>query len=284
MQQNIILSIKDARGYLPRSEQKIADYILEHSNEVVTLSAQELAKRAESSPAAIIRFCRSININGFTDLKILLSANLGSRSNEMYTEVEEKESTAAIKQKLNLRFHHALERTADLLDDVALNAALFEVETAEIIFVYGLGASSLVAQDVYQKFIRLGCNVFHSLDQHLFASILATTDKKSLFIGISNAGETSEVLTLLEIAKDNQIKTIGITQNQDSQLARNSDILLLTAKGEEAALRSAATASLIAQLYIIDVLFFMYASKNYDATLQKIQTSRDTIDQLKRRR
>ncbi|MGL4697616.1 MurR/RpiR family transcriptional regulator [Enterococcus larvae] len=282
MQQNIILTIRDHREHLPKSEQKIADYILENTNEVITLSAQELAKRADSSPAAIIRFCHSMQVNGFTELKLLVSANLGSVDAEMYTEVEKEETAEAIKQKLNVRFIHALERTADLLDEKDLAVILPEIERAEVIYVYGLGASSLVAQDVYQKFTRLGKTVFYSLDHHLLASALGTGEKESLFIGISNSGETTELLALLDIAKGSGIYTIGITENGSSPLAGKSDVVLLTAKGEEAPLRSAATVSLISQLYIVDVLFFYYASNNYDETIKKIQQSRNTVDYLKK--
>ncbi|MBP1045487.1 MurR/RpiR family transcriptional regulator [Enterococcus sp. BWM-S5] len=282
MQQNIILTIRDHREHLPKSEQKIADYILENTNEVITLSAQELAKRADSSPAAIIRFCHSMQVNGFTELKLLVSANLGSVDAEMYTEVEKEETAEAIKQKLNVRFIHALERTADLLDEKDLAVILPEIERAEVVYVYGLGASSLVAQDVYQKFTRLGKTVFYSLDHHLLASALGTGEKESLFIGISNSGETTELLALLDIAKESGIYTIGITENGSSPLAGKSDVVLLTAKGEEAPLRSAATVSLISQLYIVDVLFFYYASNNYDETIKKIQQSRNTVDYLKK--
>lgn len=281
MQQNIILTIQDHREQLPKSEQKIADYILENTNEIITLSAQELAKRAGSSPAAIIRFCHSMQVNGFTELKLLVSANLGSVTADMHTEVEKEETAEAIKQKLNVRFVHALERTADLLEDKDLAAILPEIKRAEIIYVYGLGASSLVAQDVYQKFTRLGKTVFYSLDHHLLASALGTNEKESLFIGISNSGKTSELIALVDIAKENGIYSIGITENRASPLAEKSDTVLLTVKGEEAPLRSAATVSLISQLYVIDVLFFYYASNNYDETLRKIQQSRTTVDFLK---
>ena len=37
---------------------------------VISMNAQELAKQAGSSPAAIIRFCHSMDVNGFTELKL----------------------------------------------------------------------------------------------------------------------------------------------------------------------------------------------------------------------
>ena len=92
MQQNIVLSIQDRLQQLPKSERKIAEYILKNTETVISMNAQELAKQAGSSPAAIIRFCHSMDVNGFTELKLLLSANLGQMKQQMYTEVTKGES------------------------------------------------------------------------------------------------------------------------------------------------------------------------------------------------
>lgn len=54
---------------------------------------------------------------------------------------------------------------------------------------------------------------------------------------------------------------IGLTANADSPLAEKSSILLLTPIGGEAPLRSAATVSLTAQLYVVDVLFLLLPLK-----------------------
>lgn len=75
---------------------------------------------------------------------------------------------------------------------------------------------------------------------------------------------------------------IGLTANADSPLAEKSSILLLTPIGGEAPLRSAATVSLTAQLYVVDVLFFAFAAKNYDETLEKIQQSKEAVEIVKR--
>ncbi|WP_348922907.1 MurR/RpiR family transcriptional regulator [Enterococcus rotai] len=282
MQQNIILTIQDHFDHLPGSEQKVAEYILKNTSEVINLSAQELAKKAGSSPAAIIRFCRSIEVSGFTDLKLLLSANLGAVDTPMNTEVENGETTAAIKEKLQHRLIHIIERTNEHLDDQAIDEAVSELETTEIIFVYGLGASSLVAQDIYQKFTRLGLSVFFTMDHHLFASAIGTNRLKGIFIGVSNSGSNQETNALADLAIEKGLTVIGLTTNSDSALAQKSTILLLTPIGGEAPLRSAATVSLTAQLYVVDVLFFAYAAKNYEETLTQIKHSRGAVGIVKK--
>ncbi|MFX3714239.1 MurR/RpiR family transcriptional regulator, partial [Streptococcus suis] len=77
----------------------------------------------------------SMDVNGFTELKLLLSANLGQMKQQMYTEVTKGESTADIKQKLQARFVHVVERSGQTLEDVAVNEAVDLLEKTEVIFV-----------------------------------------------------------------------------------------------------------------------------------------------------
>ncbi|MEO2496961.1 SIS domain-containing protein, partial [Enterococcus faecalis] len=90
-----------------------------------------------------------------------------------------------------------------------------------------------------------------------------------------------EASTLADLAKQQGIPIISITQDEKSVIGEKSDIVLQTSSGEDVPLRSAATVSLVAQLYVVDVLFFAYAAKNYKETLEKIQISRKNVERLK---
>ena len=74
----------------------------------------------------------------------------------------------------------------------------------------------MVAQDIYQKFTRLGRTVFTTLDHHLFASMLGSTEKPSVFIVISNSGTNKEASTLADLAKQQGIPIVSITQDEKS--------------------------------------------------------------------
>ena len=66
------------------------------------------------------------------------------------------------------------------------------------------------------KFTRLGRTVFTTLDHHLFASMLGSTEKPSVFIVISNSGTNKEASTLADLAKQQGIPIISITQDEKS--------------------------------------------------------------------
>lgn len=64
--QNILLTIKEKLETLLKYERKIGEIILAQPLTIIQMSASELAQAAESSPAAVIRFCCSIGVRGAT--------------------------------------------------------------------------------------------------------------------------------------------------------------------------------------------------------------------------
>lgn len=70
-----------------------------------------------------------------------------------------------------------------------------------VVFLYGLGASNIVAQDFRRKFTRIGKQVTVTQDQHELVAAMAIAPKDSLYIGISNSGEKAEGTRVMKMAK-----------------------------------------------------------------------------------
>lgn len=50
-------------------ERALCDYILKNPSEVLKMTAAEFGRAAGSAPASIIRLCRDLGFDGFTDFK-----------------------------------------------------------------------------------------------------------------------------------------------------------------------------------------------------------------------
>src|SRR5699024_11231318 len=90
-----------------------------------------------------------------------------------------------IAEKLALRFNQSISQTvnhlnADVIEDVS---ALLEGYT--IIYVYGLGASHIVAEDFMQKFSRIGKTVIINLDYYLMNSLFINKIIPCIFFSLS---------------------------------------------------------------------------------------------------
>ena len=263
-------------------EKKIADYIFKVEDQILDKSAQEVAKDLGTSTAALVRFSRKLGYDGFSQLKQKLSATYAFHADDKkyYEEVSDAETPRSLKNKLKVRINHMVETTNDALADEAIKKAVTMIANKDLIFVFGIGASAIVAQDIFQKFSRIGKKVVFLQDTHLFVSALAVHQNDALFLAISMKGETREVLDIAKLAQKMTIPLIVISGREDSTLAKLADCLLHSVSGEDYKMRTAATMSLMAQLYVVDVLFYMYVSEHFAQSYEKLQQTKDVIKKL----
>lgn len=273
MKNHLLFSIQKRLESLSVAERKVGTFILENPTGVIEMSTEELALRAGVSPATVVRFCQSVNSEGFTSFKLKLSAE-SVMDKKLYQEIDPSDSTKQIKDKLSIRIQHTIAQTNQKLADDSIKKAAQLLKKADRLLIYGMGASNVVAEDMKQKFIRVGKMVIHSLDHHLIASALSVQPEKSVLVLISNSGKKQESIRLAKIAKELNIERIVMTHDSSSTLANFSSITLLHDSSEEnQTIRSAATLSLIAQLYALNILYYTYVSLDYDENLKKLSTS-----------
>lgn len=276
----MISQIELVLNELPESEKKVAEYILANAKEVMHMTIHDLATKAEASSAAVVRFCRSLGIEGFPALKIRLSAEIENTPHVGYFDVESNESVHSIIDKMLSNTILTFQNTASQLDAQSIEQAVSLLQQAEVIYVYGLGASFIIAEDAAQKWLRLGKNVYAISDRHLLAATMATKSENAVFWGISYSGETREVIQLLKRAKEQGIKTMSLTRPGNNKLAQLADVSLFTSRAPEAQLRSAATSSRFAQLFVLDIVFSAYASAQHDFTVEQLAKTRKMIEIL----
>ncbi|MCB5952847.1 MurR/RpiR family transcriptional regulator [Enterococcus sp. BWT-B8] len=278
--ENILGRIRSIIDILPGSEKKIGLAVLEDPSAVIGMTAAELSKVAGASPATVIRFCKKINIPSFTQLKIKLSAEIDSPVQEGYSDITENESIQELKAKLLANAYQSMQETVALIDEQQVDQVVDLLINAPIIYVFGVGASSLVAENIFQKWNRAGKTVVYVRDPHVLITILISAPEQAVFFAISNSGETKEVLQLVELAKKYQLHTVGLTQFGMNSLASKVELPLQTVRSNEAVVRSAATTSLHNQFIVIDILFYAYASRNFDEMIDRIQESKSEVRQF----
>ena len=85
-----------------------------------------------------------------------------------------------------------MHETADPLEEQVMLAAADLLKTRNRIFVCGIGASSLIAQDIQQKWTRLGKVVIFETDYNSLLPQLIKHEKECLLWAVSNSGQTPE--------------------------------------------------------------------------------------------
>lgn len=267
---------------LPPSEKKIAQYILEHPQEAISLTAAELGKRSSTSGAAVIRLCKSLNLKGLQDLKLRIAGDLQKKNVAGYRDIKPNEDTLSVMEKTTNNSIQTIRETSELLVVDEVNKAVEALKKARSIHFIGVGASNIIAQDAQQKFLRINKSAYAFTDMHMAATQVANVNEQDVVVGISFSGETTEVAKILELANKKKAKTISLTKYGNYKVTKQAEINLYTSATTEPTFRSGATSSRIAQLHVIDILFMCVASHQYDETLKRLDATREAVDFLRK--
>lgn len=282
MLKGTLVRIEEILTQLKPSERKVAAYILEHPGEIITYSVQKLASLANVSEATIVRFSRTMQCKGFQELKLQIAYDLNEYSDKnSYDEIVVNGSTHSLIQSISQNNMQSIQDTLAVLSEDEVAFAINHLTKARKIAIYGIGASAVIAEDFRQKLTRIGrwCEAGFGFDSQ--ATISANLTEDDVVLGVSNSGQTEDIIQSLAIAKDNGAHVISLTKfgsNPVSQLADGK----LYARSLESSIRSGAMSSRISMLNVVDVLYIGIASENEDYTIQKLERTRKAVRSSKR--
>ena len=75
MEKACLQAIKIKYDSLTAAEKKIADYISKNSEKVTKMTAEELSENCGTAKSAVVRCCKSLGYDGYSDFKISFSTS-----------------------------------------------------------------------------------------------------------------------------------------------------------------------------------------------------------------
>lgn len=272
-----IIQIKSGYNNFNSTEQRIAQYIIDNPSLVVHSTISQVAEVLGVADATIFRFCKKNGFKGFQDLKIRLATELSdgirSYANEQISADDSQKSIVEKVFKANIT---ALSDTLASLSAEKMELAVDIILSSNRIVFYGNGGSGAVATDAHHKFLRTGLNVCSYTDNHMQLMSAAQLGKDDAVIVISHTGSNLDMMRLLDIARANGTKSIGITSFLKSPVSDRVDVLL-NAVSQETEYQFEAFASRIAHLSIIDALYISTSLKRKDLTHEAVLKMREAI-------
>ncbi len=260
--------------------QRIADFFVQHSQDVVHMSVSEVAERTQSSEGSVVGLCKNLGATGFQQIKIALAQEIVQPVQFIHEDLEKKDSVEATIRKIFQSNVQTLHDTQDVLDVHAMERAVRLIRKARRIEIYGIGSAATIAEDAHYRMLRIGLDVKVVVDSHVQAISAALTGPGVTTITVSHSGSTHETVLATRLAKEAGAATICITNFGKSPIQAFSDVLLFT-MARETSFRTEAMTSRLAQLAIIDALIACLALSDYD---KSVDTLRKTFDVLSLKR
>ena len=283
---SIQTTIATAAETLPPSLARIARVVGDDPIRVTESTITELAAACETSVASVVRFCRTIGLSGYPALRMALATELGRESAQLSapswfgSEIAVGDSLRDATAKVAALEALAIEETVGNLDYAVLERAVDAVDQAQRILLFGVGASRLVADDLGHKLLRIGRSAIVLSDAHEASAAAALGAMRSVAIGFSNSGTTTETVRFLQAARSAGTTTIGVTSAAETPLGRTSDHTLLT-HAREPRFRAGAMVSRIAQLTLVDCLFIGVAQRRHAHTVHALERTAEATRALR---
>ena len=267
---NIEIRVRNIYNDLSNSEKKAADYFLADVERIFHQPIAQLAESAGVSQVAWVRLAKALGFDGLKGMKRSLFSELNSgggddeeKSRYIFTDIKDYSGLSDVFMAIKNSSVQSIEDTVNLLNADVVEAVVQRLIEARSVKLFGVGASALVAEDFYNKLLRIGSNVCFSHDGHIQLTYAANTREGDVCFFISHSGMTKEVNEAFDIASKTAGATmVSLTKLGKNPLASRADYELYTSS-PEINHRSGAMSSRISQLIVIDVLFTALANRNY---------------------
>lgn len=277
----LIVHISGLLPSLSPAERRVARLVVADPADAARRTITALATAAETSEATVIRFCRSVGMAGYPQLRIRLAAEAARRvepadSRVVGGDIPPDADLGQIIATIAFNDARAVEETAEQLDAAVCELVVEAINRAARVEVYGAGASGFVASDFQQKLHRIGRTAFYWPDVHTALTSAALLGRGDVAIGISHTGTTSDTVEVLEQARLRGASTVALTNFPRSPITDVADHVLTTA-ARETTYRSGAMASRLAQLTVVDCLFVGVAARNRARARKAIEVTAEAV-------
>lgn len=273
---NLLAVISSYFPSLTKSEQKVAQFILSNPDEIENYSINDLADFSNVGESTVIRFCRKVGFSGFQDFKLSIAKNQINQQN-----TKQKTNIQNIQEIIFQQVVESLEETKQFINEEDLEKASNLISKAEQINLFAVGNSGNTALDFKNRLIRLGKKVEFSQDSHLQAISASVMNKNDIAIAISISGNTQDILTNINIAKESGAKVIAVTNYLNSSITNLADVSLVCSSKEFISDYGSFSAK-IAQLYLLDIVCKKTGEINQDnAHYLRNKTNKALINRIK---
>ncbi len=275
---NCLVQIKEAQKSYTSTEKMIAQYILEHTHDILNDSAQQLGEKSQTSAAAVIRFAKKLGYKGFTELKMSL-AQSQERPEDIDTVLEETDDLTSLIHKSCQLNVSTVQKTYQMINEKHLQKAIDYIINAQTIYLFGVGSSAIVAYDFSQKLLRIGKKAIYNTDIHVQMTFAESMTKNDVAIFISYSGTTAGLTGMAKKLKKDGIPSLSITQNSNNVVAKNATLNLFIPL-EEKEVRIGAISSRTASLVVTDLLYYGVYKHDLENNKNKLYETKNLVSQL----
>jgi DNA-binding MurR/RpiR family transcriptional regulator len=230
-----------------RSQKDVAQYIVDHLDEVAFQTAEELARRANTSSSTVVRFSQALGFEGFPELQGqareeyrrrvasgMIGATNGKGAVEPLFSLDQSDFETAVAAD-----HVNVEETARKMSRSDVEAAIDAIAGARRVLIAGTDQMAFFASYMRHllMLLDLQADIVASPSQEAL-SRLGRIDDTMLVVGLSAGRPHPLVVRAMKLARHRKAGTVAITDATLSEVAKLAQIRLYYSSNSPAYVRS----------------------------------------------
>lgn len=279
----MLLRLQGIYRSLKRAERSAADLLIHRPGFVARSTIAAASEDIGISQPTFVRLAQRLGFSGYAEMKEVLLASDAPPAQPRetpYAHLRKESPALDIAQSI---VHASIQALSDLL--CVMNPEDYERAAAaligaERIAFFGSGDSGVVALSAFQKFVKVGAICHTTSDGDTQLMLAALMNEKCACVLVSHSGDTVSMVQAAKLAKAAGATTIAVTNFPYSHLAKQCDIVLLTATFVECG--GELVTQRIAQLAIIESLFIIYRMRKSAQCDKALAHVDKVIDETKR--
>ena len=229
-----------------RSQKDVAQYIVDHLDEVAFQTAEELARRANTSSSTVVRFSQALGFEGYPELQHSAREEYRRRHATAPLPAHASGSAAPLFSLDQNEFetmlaadHVNVEDTARKVSRSEIEAAVEAIATTPRLLVAGTDQMAFFASYLRHllMLLDLRAEIVASPSQEALGR-LSRIDEETLVIGLSAGRPHPLVVRAMKLARHRKARTMAITDATLSEVAKLAQIRLYYSSNSPAYVRS----------------------------------------------
>ncbi|WP_305768250.1 MurR/RpiR family transcriptional regulator [Candidatus Epulonipiscium viviparus] len=285
-QYELIQRIKSSQSRMSKGQRLIANYIINHYEKAVYLTAAKLGQIVGVSESTVVRFATELGYDGYPKFQAALVELVKSKLTAMqrievtHNRIDQNHVLKSVLQIDEEKIRH----TAAHINEETFDGAITAILNAKTIYILGVRSCAGLATFLhfYLNIMFENVKVVNTNSISEIFEVIHRINTNDVIIGISFPRYSKRVYRSLEFAKGNGATIIGITDSVTAPIAEFSDYCLV-AKSEMISFVD----SLVAPLSIINALIVALSLKIKDSlehsldSLEKIWVEYEVYDDTK---
>lgn len=252
---------------LTNNEKTLVNYIKQYPYEVIHMDIDTLCKTCFISKSTIYRLCKKLNIDGYLQLKVEISSNIGELKKDRIDydfPIQSNQTQYEIVHSLESVYKNTLNETVNLMDLDALRKSASLLKKAKVIDIYTSAGNLYFARNFKFQMEEIGRQVnvpSDEYEQHLQAST-STSDKVAIVISFGGRGRVLH--SVMAVLKETKTPIILIASTKDNPIKKIANEILYMASNEDHFNKISSFATRLTLLFILDSLYSCFFKLDYE--------------------